>query len=135
MIEEHGDFTENDEFSPCMMLISEGVQKDNIATTSYQINVECDLDETLEEVLEEFGLENSGYTLESAAIAFLENEYEDLLEQIEGFDTESSTFVAYLFSEEGMRNIAQALQKLFTEPKLFRKTVKQNLGFIRDRYD
>jgi hypothetical protein len=36
---------------------------------------------------------------------------------------------------EGMINVAKALQVLFINALLFRKTVKQNLGFIRDRYE
>jgi hypothetical protein len=133
--EKYEGFTEDNEFFPCVMLISEGVVKDNIQTTLFQIDVAYDLGEEFEEVIDEFDLENNGYTLEGIALAYLESEQEDLLEQIEGFDTESATLVMYLFTEESMRATAEALKILFTDAKLFRKTVKQNLGFIRDRYD
>lgn len=134
MKQDFDDFSEDDAFAPCLMLISEGVLKEGVPTTLYQINVECDLGEDFEEIVEEFGLEYSGYTLESVALAFVQSEQEDLLEFIDGYDTESTTFVIYMVSEESMRTLAKRLQKLFTDAPFFRKMIKQNLGFVRDRY-
>lgn len=128
-----GDAIYDDEFHPVEMMISPGFHN-GVPSIFYQITVEIEFDEDIDEILSDLDLENSGYTLESIFIKFLEIEKPELLESISGFDSESQTFVAYTSSENNQIKIAKEIQDLCIDLNKFKDIVEENLEFIKERY-
>ncbi len=127
------DMEYDDRYTPVEISKSEGYYKD-VPTIHYSITVEADFDEEFEEIIESFDLAISGYTLEGIILARIEQENEALVEHIVSLDTEDTTFAAYADTEENQHKIAALIQQLCTSKKIFKKTIKDNLEAIQNRY-
>ncbi len=120
-------YTYYDDFVPFQILtIKENDQ------LSHQIDLEMGFDDDLEEWLENLDLEVSGYTFQYIFHLWIQENNPEFLDWIENFDSENSTFVAYLDSEEHLLIVAQALLGFTQKITVFKKFVRKHLEILKE---